>query len=449
MSTSYLVKTTGKISSEYTPDEIAISFAGIFEVSCEKAREFIYSTRTVNDNLSKAAVTKYARKLTEIGLIVEIINQGSGETFSQNSEPVHSESTDALMYVCPKCSEKQIKTEECNSCGIIFSKYLAAKAKPEPLESTSPESNGSKEWTESFSLIEFIYLQKKLLSIGLFCAAIIYVFNVLANFDSKDSEIKINSLATYSSDVEQLLNVSNIRVPLNSTLKQLKLLVDSEFETTAKKRGATSESTDRTMAYIDKVVHERAAVVAMGNWIDSALSKNEIAEITALHQDPIIRQAHEKRIALNKESSDYKDFVISLKAKPLSKQRTQAINRLMNVSGYSLLKESTRKANRRVFIELAGLSSSYFVLQTSQNESNREYSSYINSNFNEVSIRNESFEEFAWMHKNYNIYELGDLAASYDKAPLRRFNRVIRTGIDEYYRRVITWVTKQNMRNPD
>ncbi len=152
------VITTGALCAGTTEDDAATAMARLFKIPPERAAGYIGQRRTIKSNLSASKAEQYKQKIEALGLVVELEDTAAktfelalepiadaSEAPQPKSEPVEAQpkaqthAPDPKRMTCPKCQLEQDKAIECQGCGVIIEKALAAQTiNAEPAPSQKP-----------------------------------------------------------------------------------------------------------------------------------------------------------------------------------------------------------------------------------------------------------------------------------------------------------------------
>ncbi len=157
--TKFKIVTNGELALGYRPDEVRRNLKELCKYdTATLAQVFSGFPFTFKAGLDETTAGRYKAALDRAGIVCEIdddlpeikIEMDSVDAFAVSHHPpvVHVE-----KMTCPKCGERQIKTETCAACGVLVEKFrqqqLAKQFTPPPDTEALPEeeeveSSGSK-----------------------------------------------------------------------------------------------------------------------------------------------------------------------------------------------------------------------------------------------------------------------------------------------------------------
>ncbi len=131
------------IRSGYEPDLVVRSFADIFKIPLDKAKNIVGTRKILKKDVSENKAKQYQHKLKSIGLDVILVKAGETQDKvklsqvtrpkkdilelvpideKQANEPADPAITSTNAIVCPKCQLEQSKSDQCSGCGVFFHK---------------------------------------------------------------------------------------------------------------------------------------------------------------------------------------------------------------------------------------------------------------------------------------------------------------------------------------
>ncbi len=160
MSESYRILFTGKINPDRDLDEVIDHFSEKFKLERSMAEKVITAGRPVSlkKGLDLEKAEKYLAVLQRIGIEVEIDPKPPAPEPEPPEEPSGFElepldhgggdTTEVLDQVpgvdrCPKCGSTRMQMGICQDCGIVASKFLAARAESEDEDADSGDSQSA------------------------------------------------------------------------------------------------------------------------------------------------------------------------------------------------------------------------------------------------------------------------------------------------------------------
>ncbi len=160
MSESYRILFTGKINPDRDLDEVIDHFSEKFKLERSMAEKVITAGRPVSlkKGLDLEKAEKYLAVLQRIGIEVEIDPKPPVPEPEPPEEPSGFElepldhgggdTTEVLDQVpgvdrCPKCGSTRMQMGICQDCGIVASKFLAARAESEDEDADSGDSQSA------------------------------------------------------------------------------------------------------------------------------------------------------------------------------------------------------------------------------------------------------------------------------------------------------------------
>ena len=150
-SATYSVILSGKIKPGFEPDQVAAAFAKLFKLTDEKAGSLVGKKFVIKKEVELQLAKTYKDRLDAIGLEAGLKRHGGIDALAlepgpepaeaavpeapdpeaPNAEPLAvtaGKPTDANSMVCPRCNLEQPGAEECQGCGVIIQKAIAAAA---------------------------------------------------------------------------------------------------------------------------------------------------------------------------------------------------------------------------------------------------------------------------------------------------------------------------------
>lgn len=174
MSEVYKVIFTGKLRPDANQERIIGLFSEKFKLGPEKAKKLIFSGKaaTLKKDLDREKAEKYQQALEKMGLVIELdpkppieesvesdaINIPSGlalEAIDNGDDEDATEVLDSSLLPsnrCPKCGSSNMEMGICQDCGIVATKFLAAKARDAELASQIEAVNqGSEDESDPYT----------------------------------------------------------------------------------------------------------------------------------------------------------------------------------------------------------------------------------------------------------------------------------------------------------
>ena len=453
MSTNnYAVRSTGEVDPDQKEVTVAAKFGGLFNISTEQAAAYTSQRKVINNNLSAEEANKYATAMAEIGLIVEVINEAANDSVAKNDTKNSQETSEVSLFFCPKCHTRQDESEECTKCGIIFARYRTTSKTLDADQNKEIRSADSTKHIQSdndtvLSIIVDTIRPKNAISVIIGLALLVGFFTIFSSgtSSSKQAGKQYTPRANYSSEVKNLMTQAGVTENgFDSFDSELTELLERELPLRAKPQGAKPEDITRTLELAKRGYNSAAAIISIANYLTREFRSDQISEINRLYNDPLLRRALDSAKDKTVDKSAYEIYSKNQEKTPLSEQRHRALDKLVRVSHYDKLLLSIWSAGQNTLAELTSISINKPRSINQRQEDAREVqdmASYI-----ENAIRAEAIKQLAWIYKDYSLLQLGDLTTSYNKPLLKRFQKVVRTGIDSYFSDASFWVKEKSSR---
>lgn len=152
ISDDYKVVTTGQILEGFDSDDVRKRLVSALRLKPAQAERFFDKPRVVKKGASWASADKLCSQLARLGVAAEIQNPAP-TTASPQAEPKYSlpaqpvlelvqdevgESSKQSTIECPNCGHSQVKSEQCESCGVWFHKFEPSAEPVQPARAPKP-----------------------------------------------------------------------------------------------------------------------------------------------------------------------------------------------------------------------------------------------------------------------------------------------------------------------
>ena len=444
---SFSVYTTGKINPERPLEVVIAEFGDLFKVSSDRAEKFVTAPKIVKSGLSAEEADRYVQKISAIGVVVEVVNKAANELVEKPSTVTSNVSeVETPLFFCPKCHAVQEKSEECTNCGIIFSRYRAVPEAPadEPSRQTrTAQLNDDGLLSEILGIVS----SKKSIALVAGLAMVLGSIFFLVPEASKPqtTQTKFLPAVTHSPSVAELLALSGMtEKSFESFDTELQELFERELPLRANSSGAKQEDVLNVLELSKLAFNGEAALISLGNSFSQWLTEEQISEFAGLYRQPLIRRAFEDTKNRTSDNQAYKDFASSLERSPIGPRRLRALEKLVTVTQYDKLLVAIWSAGQVTLDELAAIT----VNKSMSAKKRRNTVSDVKdmAGMIEPAIRQEAIKQFAWMYKDYSLFQLGDLATSYDKPGIASFSKEVRAGIKSYFSQAVQLVRNEHLK---
>lgn len=443
----FSVYTTGEINPERTLEIVIAEFGDLFKVSSDRAEKFVTTARIVKSGLSAEEADRYVQKISAIGVVVEVVNKAANEPEEKTSTVTSNVSeVQAPLFFCPKCHAVQEKSEECTNCGIIFSKYKAVAEAPadEPTRQTrTTQLNDDGLLSEIIGIVG----SKKSIAIVAGLAMVLGSIFFLVPEASKpqSNQNKFLPAVTHSPAVAELLTLSGMtEKSFESFDTELQELFERELPLRASSSGAKQEDVVNVLELSKLAFNGEAARISLGNSFSQWLTEEQISEYAGLYKHPLIRRAFEDTKNRTSDNQAYENFASSLERSPIGPRRLRALEKLVTVTQYDKLLVAIWSSGQLTLAELATITNNKYMSAKKRRNTVSDVKDM--AGMIEPAIRQEAIKQFAWMYKDYSLFQLGDLAKSYDKPGIARFNKEVRAGIRSYFTQAVQLVGNEHLR---
>lgn len=163
-SATYSVILSGEIKAGFDTDTVIEAFASLFKMSPEKAGSFVGKHFVIKKDLDLEVAEKYVHRLDSIGLDVRLKKHDNAPPLSLEplpdppetppdtddadaSDAAPAQPLSADEMICPKCSLRQPKADECSGCGIIVARFNAVQQAQPAVDAAQPREAAPAEST--------------------------------------------------------------------------------------------------------------------------------------------------------------------------------------------------------------------------------------------------------------------------------------------------------------
>jgi len=297
------------------------------------------------------------------------------------------------------------------------------------------------------ALFDIISSKKAIALVAGLAVVLGFVF-YLAPDDSKPQLTRNNYLpaATHAPAAAKLLTLSGMtEKSFESFDTELVELFERELPLRANPQGAKKEDVLSVLGLSKRAYNGEAALISLRNSLSLSLTEEQVSEVSVLYQQPLIRRALEDVKNNTSDYEAYRAFANGLESAPIGPRRLRALGELATVTQYDKLLLAIWSAGQITLAELVGITINRPIPVRERRKVVLEVKDM--ANVIEPAIRQEAINQLAWMYKDYSLFQLGDLATSYDKPEFVRFNSEVRAGIKSYFALASQWVKNEHSKS--